>query len=74
LDTKDTPDTKTLAEKLERLKTWLIENKDENGLIDCSLLASKIRELNLEVQPTVQLLKNEYWLRDAPTIGKFGVK
>jgi len=74
LDTRDTPDTKTLAEKLERLKTWLIENKDENGLIDCSLLASKIRELGLEVQPTVQLLKNEYWLRDAPTIGKFGVK
>jgi P4 family phage/plasmid primase-like protien len=74
LDRIDSPDTESIAEKLEQLKTWLIENKDEDGLIDCSLLASKIKELNLPVQPTIQLLKDEYWLRDAPAIGKFGVK
>jgi putative DNA primase/helicase len=73
-DRIDRPDTESIAEKLEQLKTWLIENKDEDGLIDCSLLASKIKELNLPVQPTIQLLKDEYWLRDAPAIGKFGVK
>ena len=74
LDRIDRPDTVSIMEKLEQLKTWLIENKDEDGLIDCSLLASKIKELNLPVQPTIQLLKDEYWLRDAPAIGKFGVK
>jgi hypothetical protein len=73
-DRIDRPDTEIIAEKLEQLKTWLIENKDEDGLIDCSLLASKIKELNLPVQPTIKLLKDEYWLRDAPAIGKFGVK
>jgi len=74
LDRIDSPDTESIAEKLEQLKTWLIQNKDEDGLIDCSILASKIKELNLPVQPTIQLLKDEYWIRDAPAIGKFGVK
>ncbi|MEM2568255.1 MAG: hypothetical protein QXH20_07300, partial [Candidatus Bathyarchaeia archaeon] len=73
-DTVDSLDTESIAEKLEQLKTWLIENKDEDGLIDCSLLAAKIKELKLEVQPTIQILKDEYWLRDAPAIGKYGVK
>ena len=64
----------TLAEKLEQIKTWLLENKDENGLISCGILASKIKELDLDVQQTVKILKDEYWLRDTPTLGKFGVK
>jgi len=74
LDKVDTLDTESLAQRLECLKTWLLENKDEDGLIDCSLLASKIKELSLQVNPTIQLLKDEYWLRDSPVIGKFGVK
>jgi putative DNA primase/helicase len=69
------PDTiDTLDMKLNQLKTWLIENRDSNGLIDSSLLASRIRELGLDVQKTVQILKDEEWLREVPAIGKFGVR
>jgi hypothetical protein len=79
LDRLDTLDTfKTLpevdlAEKLEQLKTWLIENKNDDGLVDAAELASKITELGLEVQKTVQLLKDEFWIRDVPDVGKWGV-
>ena len=62
-----------LAEKLEQLKTWLIENKNNDGLVDAAKLASKITELGLEVQKTVQLLKDEFWIRDVPDVGKWGV-
>jgi putative DNA primase/helicase len=62
-----------LAKKLEQLKTWLIENKNNDGLVDAAELASKITELGLEVQKTVQLLKDEYWIRDVPDVGKWGV-
>lgn len=64
----------TLAEKLEQIKTWLIENKNEDGLVDAEALALKIKSLGLDVQRTVQLLKDEYWLREVPQIGKLGVK
>ena len=64
----------TLDTKLKQLKTWIIENRDSDGLIDSSLLASKIKQLELDVQKTVQILKDEEWLRDVPVVGKFGVK
>jgi len=64
----------TLDTKLKQLKTWIIENRDSDGLIDSSLLASKIKQLELDVQRTVQILKDEEWLRDVPVVGKFGVK
>jgi phage/plasmid-associated DNA primase len=63
-----------LAEKLEQLKTWLLQNKDKDGQVDASALASKIKELNLNVQQTVQILKDEYWIREVPDVGKWGVK
>lgn len=68
-DTNDTLDT-----KLKQLKTWITENRDSNGLIDCSFLASKIKELGLDVQKTVEILKSEEWLREVPVLGKFGVR
>jgi hypothetical protein len=74
LDRIDSFDTESLAEKLEQLKTWLLQNQDFAELIDCSLLTSKIKEYGLDVQKTVQILKDEFWLRDVPAIGKFGVK
>jgi len=43
-------------------------------LVDALSLADKIRELGLDVQQTVQILKDEFWLRDVPELGKFGVK
>jgi putative DNA primase/helicase len=63
-----------LAEKLEQLKTWLLQNKDSDGLVDVATFASKITELGLDVQKTVQLLKDEYWIFDVPDVGKLGVK
>jgi len=63
-----------LAEKLEQLKTWLLQNKDKDGQVDASALTSKIKELNLNVQQTVQILKDEYWIREVPDVGKWGVK
>ena len=66
--------SKSLAEKLELIKTWLVENKDSNGLVDYSLLAAKIHEFGLDVQRIVQLLKDEFWLREVPSPGKLGVK
>jgi hypothetical protein len=63
-----------LAEKLEQLKTWLLQNKDSDGLVDAAAFASKITELGLDVQETVQLLKDEYWIFDVPDVGKLGVK
>lgn len=79
LDTIDTLDAgakarTSLAEKLEKLEMWLLENRDPDGLIDSALLASKIKDCGLDVQQTIQLLKNEGWLRDVPVLGKLGVK
>jgi len=62
-----------LQEKLELLKIWLTQNKDEGGLVDASALASKIEELGLNVQRTVRILKDEYWIFEVPEIGKWGV-
>ncbi|MEM2946878.1 MAG: hypothetical protein QXX51_08385 [Candidatus Bathyarchaeia archaeon] len=64
----------TLAESLEQIKVWLIENKDKDGMVDAGALASKVKELGLDVQRVVQILKDEYWLREVPILGKFGVK
>jgi len=75
LDRVDTLDTKLgLAEKLEQVKTWIIQNKDSDGMVDCSLLASKITEFGLDVQKIIQILKDEYLVFDVPVFGKFGVK
>lgn len=74
-DRLDTPDRQpTMGEKLEQIKTWLIQNKDDQGLVDAAELANKICELGLDVQKTIEILKNEYWLREVPNLGKWGVK
>jgi len=74
LDTMDTLDTKSLGEKFEQLKKWLIDHRDKDGLVDSEALSLKIKELGLDIPRTVQLLKDESWLRDVPALGKFGVK
>ena len=68
------PVTPSLAEKLEQVKNWIIQNKDSDGMVDCSLLASKITEFGLDVQKIIQILKDEYLVFDVPVFGKFGVK
>jgi putative DNA primase/helicase len=74
LDRLDTLDTETVGEKLKQLKTWLIDHRDKDGLVDSTALSSKIKELGLDIKRTIQLLIDEYWLREVPAVGKFGVK
>lgn len=73
IDTVDTDDTESWSDKFEKLKSWILVNKDSDGLVDCCLLSRKIKELNLDVQRTVQMLKDEGLLQDVPILGKFGV-
>ncbi|MEM3640528.1 MAG: hypothetical protein QXH37_01190 [Candidatus Bathyarchaeia archaeon] len=52
---------------------WLIENKDSGSLVDAAALAQQITKLGLDAQKTVKPLMDEYWLREVPVLGKFGV-
>jgi putative DNA primase/helicase len=74
LDTilKTLPDG-SLKEKLEQLKTWLLQNKDGDSSVDAAAFAAKIAELGLDVQKTVQLLKDEYWIFNVQDACKWGV-
>jgi hypothetical protein len=65
---------KSFGEKLEEIKTWLIANKDKDRLVDAAALAEKCKQLNLDVQKTVKILQDEYWLFEVPQMGKWGVK
>jgi len=69
---KTLPDN-SLKEKLEQLKTWLLQNKDGDSLVDAAAFAAKITELGLDVQKTVQLLKAEYWIFNVQDACKWGV-
>jgi putative DNA primase/helicase len=72
--TNGTNGTKTLRERLEQIKTWLCENKDGESLVDSQALAEKCQQLGVDVQKIVNILRDEYWLFEVPTIGKWGVK
>jgi len=60
-----------LAEKLEQLKTWLLENKDANGIVDAEALTVKIRQLGLDLSKAIKLLKDDCVISEAPHIGKW---
>jgi predicted transcriptional regulator len=64
----------SLRERLEQIKTWLCENKDGEGLVDAQALAEKCEQLGVDVQKIVNILRDEYWLFEVPTMGKWGVK
>ena len=78
LDTIDTLDATshklTLKEQLEEIKSWLLANKDQNSLVDSQALASKCRELGLDMEKTVKILLDDYQIFEVPQIGKYGVK
>ena len=62
-----------LAEKLEQLKAWLLENKDANSMVGDEALAFKIRQLSLNVTRVIQILKDDCLISEAPDIGKWVV-
>jgi hypothetical protein len=64
----------SFKEKLEEVKTWLVESKDANSQVDSEALAKKCVELGLDVQKTVKVLLGEYQIFEVPTMGKWGVK
>jgi len=65
---------KSFGEKLGEVKTWLMENKDAEGLVDASALAEKCAQLGLDVAKTVNILRDDYQIFEVPQIGKWGVK
>ena len=64
----------SLGEKLEDIKTWLVENKDDEGLVDASALAEKCRSVDVDPQKIAEILKNDYVIFEVPKLGKWGVK
>lgn len=64
----------SLKEKLEEIKTWLVQNKDEEGLIDSQIFADKCKQLGLEVERAAMILLDEYQIFEVPVVGKWGVK
>ena len=74
LDALDTLDAKSLGEKLQQIKTWIVQNKDAEGLVSCEGLAEKIKQLGLDVAKTVNILRDDYQIFGVPQIGKWGVK
>lgn len=66
--------SESLADKLPKLRSWIYTHRDSEGLVDVQELAVQIRELGLDVQQTVQILKNDGVIFDSPKLGRFGVK
>jgi len=60
-------------EKLEKLNTWILENKDPDGLIDAVALATMSKQLDFEPQRAVSILKEEGKIFAVRQVGKFGV-
>jgi hypothetical protein len=71
--TGSTP-TPSFGEKLEQIKTWLIETKDSESTVDQNALIEKCKQVNLDFHKVVEILKDEYWIFDVPRLGKWGVK
>ncbi|MBT0160980.1 hypothetical protein G4O51_13465 [Candidatus Bathyarchaeota archaeon A05DMB-2] len=65
---------RSLQEKLEEIKAWLVANKNSEGLVDSGALALKCAELGLDVQKTVKILLDDSQIFEVPAIGKWGVK
>ena len=64
----------SIREDLEKIKDWLITNKDENGTIDSSALAEKCAEMGLDVHQTINILLKDGQIFEVPLIGRWGVK
>jgi putative DNA primase/helicase len=83
LDTLDTPDSeshklvpsqKSLKEKLEEIKNWLVENKDSDSMVNSEALAGKCAELALDAQGAIRILLDDGQIFETPVMGKWGVK
>jgi putative DNA primase/helicase len=71
LDRIDRLDQSSLGEQLETLKTWVVENKDANGLVDVVWLVEKISQLNEKPQEVVRILKEDGLIAESPQVGKW---
>lgn len=60
-------------EKLDKVKKWIVENKNADGLVDGSQLTEKIKEFGLNPQRIVKKLKEEGFIFAASEMGKWGV-
>jgi hypothetical protein len=63
-----------LKEELEKIRKWIVENKDASGLIDINALIVHIKELG-ESNPDriIEALKHDDCLFPVPNLGKLGV-
>lgn len=71
---KLTSSPSSLKEKLEKVKNWLIRNKDSDSLVDSEALARKCIELGLDVQDAIKILLDDGQIFAVPNVGKWGVK
>lgn len=66
-------DSQSSGEKLLRISSWIIANKDQDNLVDQLAFAAECTQLGLEPQKVVQMLKEEGRIFDVTKVGKFGV-
>jgi len=64
---------KSFGEELKEIKDWVVENKGSDGLVDGSELAGKIKGFELDPQKIVEKLREEGFIFEVPTMGKWGV-
>lgn len=77
VDTMATVDTKqklSLQEKLGQIKTWLLENKDAEGLVNSESLVEKCKQLGLDAHKAIRILLDESQIFEVPAVGRWGVK
>jgi hypothetical protein len=67
------PSTLIFSNKFSEVKEWVLTAKNQDSLVDQAQLAAKCTELGLDTQRTVETLKEEGILSEAPNIGKFVV-
>jgi len=63
-----------LKEILEKVKEWIAENKDAEGLIDLFSLTEFLSGLTDQPTRIIDILKKEGQLFDVNKLGKLGVK
>jgi hypothetical protein len=62
-----------LLDKIIKIKEWILENKDSDGLVDLQKLSAKINEIGLKPKEVVEKLIEEGFIFEVPNFGKWGV-
>ena len=59
--------------RFQRVRDWILKNRDQDGLVDINSLTAFIKEQGLDVSQIIARLRKEGSLVDVPIAGKMGI-